>query len=167
VALALAGCAALAGCEDVEAAQREPPRRAADFRSESVDEALEQADRKVRTRGFGPQGKAERGFLVDRDSAVVDAAMRAGNCYIVLGASSSALRELDLRVYDADGAEVARDDQTGGHAAVEFCPAQSGTYYVAARAAAGSGLYALRRYQGPTGLDVRIDDLFEEPVERP
>lgn len=157
-----------AGCDDgAEAAEAPAVKRAADFRSEGVDEALDAAGRVVRTRGFARDGEPWRGFLVHQDSEVNDASMRAGTCYVVAGAASSALRELDLRVFDSDGAEVAQDALTGGRAALEYCPAQSGTYYVAARAVAGSGLFGVRRFQGPSGLDVRVDDLFRATETEP
>jgi hypothetical protein len=70
------------------------------------------------------------------------------------------MRELDVRVFDGDGAEVARDGEQGPVALVRFCPAQNGTYYVASRAAAGSGLYATRAFRGPAGLPLRVDDVL-------
>lgn len=160
------------GCEPADRAT-EPvsevePVRAADFRSEMLSAVIEKADAALGTRGYSPATDTWRGFLVDRDAAVNDASMQAGTCYVVVGISSTALRELELRVFDSDGGEVARDQRTGRGAALHYCPPQSGTYYTAVRAAAGNGLFAVRRYRGPTGLDIRLDDLFGEPEpERP
>ena len=158
---------ALLGCDGAAAEEPTPaPPRADEFHSERLEQVLDTAGRMVRTRGFERSGEDARGFLVDRDSRVREVAMKAGTCYVMLGAASAALRELDLRVYDADGGEVAQDGQTGARAAVRYCPAQSGTYYLAVRASAGSGLYAVRKYAGPTGLDIRLDDVFPDAKER-
>lgn len=152
------------GCEEpAEPApepEPEPGARASEFRSAPVDEVLEAAAQRVRTRGFSAEGDDWRGFVVQRETEVADLPMRAGTCYVVVGVGSEALRELDLLLFDSDGAEVARDGQTGPRVAVHYCPPQSGTHYLGVRATTGNGLFAVRRFEGPTGLDVRIDELF-------
>jgi hypothetical protein len=163
----LALCLCCGGC-GVEAAAAEPTdelRPAAEFRSEHVRTILDAAEQTVQTRGFASDGDAWRGFLVEQGSEADEASMRAGTCYLILGAGSDALRELDLRVFDSDGTEVARDAEQGAGAALLYCPPHAGTYYIAALATAGTGLFGVRRYQGPTGLDVRLDDLFRDPAQ--
>jgi len=157
VAVAAASCSDN-GAAAAPAAERVAP--AAEFRSRRVDGALDDASALLRTRGLARDGGDWRGFLVDTGSQTSEVSMRSGTCYVLIGAASSALRELDLRVFDSDGGEVARDANAGRRAGLRFCPAQSGTYYVAARAAIGSGLFAVRRFKGPTGLGVRVDDVF-------
>lgn len=160
---ASSGCEA-AETEKVSADRTPPPRRAEQFRSPPVDRALEAAAEIVRTRGFAKEGEDERGFVVHRETEVMELPLKSGTCYVVVAVGSSALRELNLRVFDSDGGEVARDRQTGSRAAVHHCPPQSGLHYLGVRAAKGNGLYAVRRFRGPTGLDVRVDGLFPEPV---
>ena len=165
VLLALAASAI--GCDGAGAPDAGVPR-AEEFRSERVEAMLEGASRVVRTRGFASEGVswpglAEgadvwRGFLLEQGSEVRAIAMRSGSCYVVVAVGSSALRELDLRVFDGDGAEVARDAEPGPAAALRFCPAQSGGYFVAPRAAAGSGLFAVRAFRGPAGLEWSVSD---------
>lgn len=153
----------LLGCEDVEDARTEPStpaRRASEFRSERVERALDDASEVVRTRGFAADGDERRAFLVRHDTDVSELSMRTGTCYVIVASGSSALRDLDLRIFDSEGAEVAQDGRVGGSAAVQYCPSQAGSYYVAVRAASGSGLFAMRRFVGPTGLEIRLDDLF-------
>lgn len=153
---------------DVSAEQpEEEPRVAAEFRSEHVRTILGAAEQTVQTRGFSSDGDEWRGFLVEQGSAADEAPLRADTCYVILGAGSEALRELDLRVFDSDGTEVARDGQNGPGAALHYCPPHTGTHYTAALATAGTGLFAVRRYAGPTGLDVRLDDLFRDPASAP
>lgn len=174
VLLPLAAIAsALSGCDPAEAEEPEPPRRADEFRSDNVTEALDRAGTILQTRGLSPEGDPWRGFLVDQGSEVTEVSLSAGSCYVVVAAGSTSLRELDLRLFDGDGTEVAQDGQVGPGTALRYCPPHSGTHYVAALATAGTGLFGVRRYQGPTGLEVRTDDLFrsagaEQPApERP
>lgn len=169
---ALATMLVLAGCgQATETDAPEPPAeqapRAAEFRSARVHEAVEAASDIVQTRGFSAVGESWRGFLVDHDSDVRAQSMRAGTCYLALASASSAMRELNLRVFDSDGGEVVQDGTDGAIAALRFCPAQSGTYYLAVHASAGSGLFEVRTFRGPTGLEVRIDDLFREVNSEP
>ena len=164
--LLLAAATWLVGCDE-DAVAAPPAERAADFRADAVNRSLEAASAVVRTRGFAAGGDPWRGFLVEHQAGVEEAPMRAGTCTVVLAAASAALRELHLGIYDADGATVA-EAKGPGRAAARYCPSQSGTYYVAVRAAAGNGLFQVRRFRGPTGLDVRLDDVFrEEAGDRP
>lgn len=167
---------ACAGCEEADARREEPevepPARADEFRSAAVDETLDAAAEVVRTRGFNRAGDDWRGFVVRRETEVQELPMKTGTCYVVVAVGSPALRELGLRIFDGDGGEVARDRRGGGRAALHYCPPQSGTHYVGVRASSGNGLFAVRHFRGPTGLDVRLDDLFPSPkptveAERP
>lgn len=166
IALLLAGCG-----EDTDAqASVDPePTRADEYRSARVAEAMEAASEIVQTRGFATMDDAWRGFLVEHAAEVRERPMRSGTCYVVLAAGSAAMRELNVRIFDSDGGEVVQDATDGPRAAVRFCPSQSGTYYVTVRASAGSGLIEARTFRGPTGLQIRVDDLFREvvPVESP
>lgn len=141
--------------------------RAAEYRSARVEEAVDAASEVVQTRGFSTLDDDIRGFLVEHAADVREKPMRSGTCYVVLAAATSAVRELDVRIYDSDGVEAVRDGSEGARAALRFCPAQSGTYYVTVRASAGSGLYEVRTFRGPTGLDIRTDDLFREAPTEP
>lgn len=150
-------------CEKTASRKAPPaPTPARDFRSAPVDKAIDAASKLVRTRGFTRDGRDWRGFAVQHETQIMELPMQAGTCYVIIAAGSSALQELDLRVFDGDGAEVVTDNQSGGHAAVHYCPPQSGTDYIGVRATTGNGLFAVRRFRGPTGLDVRVDDLFPQ-----
>jgi hypothetical protein len=147
-------------CSAPDAPDGGAPPRADEFRSARVEQIVEEASRVVRTRGFAGEGEEWRGFLVEQATDVRSLGMRTGSCYVVVGAGSSALRELELRIFDGDGAEVAREAEPGSVAALHFCPAQNGTYFLAARAPAGSGLFAIRGFRGPTGLAFRVEDVL-------
>jgi hypothetical protein len=139
---------------------REAPR-AAELRSCAVQAALRDAGRVLRTRGFAPSGDELRGFVLSGASLVRAEPLRSGSCYVAIGAGSAALASLELTLHDSEGAPVAEAPRTSGaRPALRFCPPQSGTFYVAARAARGSGIVALRLFEGPGGLEVRVDDVF-------
>jgi len=160
-ALAAASCDASPASGHI--ATREAPR-AAELRSTRVRESIEGAARVLRTRGYSPAGEERRGFVVERASLVEELPMRTGSCYVAIGSGSAALSALELALHDSDGAAVAHEDgPTDARAALRFCPPHSGTYYLAARAVTGSGIVALRVFEGPSGLDVRVDDLFGAP----
>ncbi|MEM9074532.1 MAG: hypothetical protein AAGE52_38915 [Myxococcota bacterium] len=136
------------------------PRQAAEFHSETVESALESAAAVVRTRGFTEKAEEPwRGFLVDRGASVDEVRLRRGNCYVVLGATTPGVRSLTVTLHDSDGGEVARSGPAAG--AVRYCPPRGGTYFVAVHAD-GSGLFAVRWFEGPTGLEIRLDDLIAE-----
>lgn len=152
---ALVGCAVLGACTGAEA--EEPIRRAAEFRSDVVEQRLDRDSDLIRARGFADQVENPwRGFLVDGGAAVDQARFRSGNCYVVLAAASAGIEAMRLGVYDSDGSEVARSEEQ--RRALRYCPPQTGTYFVAVRVT-GSGLFAVRRFEGPTGLEVVLDDL--------
>jgi len=168
VVTAVAGWASACDTDVAAEGPAPAPRRAAEFRSEQVRTVLDAAGQAIQTRGFASSGDEWRGFLVEQGSAADEASLRGGTCYVLLGAGSEALRELDLRIFDSDGSEVSQDAQQGPGAALHYCPPHAGTYYIAALATAGTGLFAVRRYEGPTGIDMRLDDLFRDgPAAEP
>jgi hypothetical protein len=155
----------VAACERVEAAGAEEPLPRADqFRSPVVDRSLDGASEVVRTRGFSQEGEDRRTFLVHRSTDVSESLLSADECYVVVAVGSAALRQLELRLFDGEGREVARPSPGGPSAALHHCAPQPGTHYLSVRAAAGSGLVAVRWFRGPTGLEVRLDDLFAPPA---
>jgi hypothetical protein len=151
---------AMACGDNVEAAPSPPPRLANQFRSDEVDRVLSGPDTIVATRGFSQDGTVFRGFLVDHGSLVDEAELAARRCYVVVAGATAGVGELHLHLYGSDGSEVAADRHVGRLAAIGYCPPHPGTYYLTARATEGAGLFAVRRYAGPAGLDVRVDDLF-------
>ncbi len=166
--LRLTGCALslsfvlATGCPDAEP-RDEPPRirPAAEYRSDRVDEALDHAVRKLQTRGATSRGEEARGFLAPRATHVADLSLASDECEVVLASATPALRDLELRAYDSDGNEIARDEAQGPNACLELCASHAGTFYVVARAASGTGLFAARRLLAPTGVDVRCNDVFD------
>lgn len=166
--LCVAGSLALHACSSSAATERSDAERrrtsAPLYASARLDEQLSEAADALRTRGFTDDGSVVRSFVVEHAAHVTEAPLRTSSCYIVAAVGSSAMRALSLQIYDSDGLEVASSDGVSPRVALRYCPAQSGTYYVSARAATGSGLVALRRFRGPTGIAVRVDDVFRDAV---
>ncbi len=154
------------GCAEPEPAAVEPELvSAADYRSGTVDTALEAAMRAARTRGYSATGVPFRGFAVEQAASVEELTLERGSCYALISAASGGVRNLDLELFDADGREAAHDVTSGPSSALVFCPVASGTFYAVVRATAGSGLFGVRLFRGPTGLDVSPSDLIQLPSE--
>jgi hypothetical protein len=137
------------------------PAAAGAFRSVAVETAARAAVRVLRTRGYEELGDPHRGFLVEGATLTLEAALRSDSCYVALLTSSEALIAATLTLHDSEGTAVARSGGVpAGDVALRLCPTHSGTYYLGVRADAGSGLVRVDLLSGPTGLDVRLDDLF-------
>ncbi len=142
-------------CGEPEVEVAPEPEVPVAFFSEVLETDLQAVAQRVEARGFREvEAAAWRGFLVDRTTEVEELEMRANACHVFVAAGSEAIEAFEMRVFDSEGREVALNV---GHA-LRFCPAQSGLYFLGLRAQ-GSGLFSLRRFRGPTGLDLRLDDL--------
>lgn len=125
-----------------------------------MQRSLDEAERALRTRGLQRLANEPNGFLLERRAHVSPLTMRAGRCYTFVASSSTGIVDLDLLVFDAEGAEVARDTMSGGRTAARLCPPQTGAYHVAVRAARGNGVFAMRFFEGPPGTGGSTDDLW-------
>lgn len=145
----------LSGCPEVVDEPVEVEITNEEFVSTALEERLDVAAERARARGFSPEEGVWRGFIVNRGSAVHEVSLQSGACHLFVAAGSEAIEAFDMVVYDSTGSEASR---SSGTPALRICPSQSGVYFVALRAT-GSGLYSVRRFQGPAGLDLRLDDL--------
>ena len=161
IAIAFAG-----GCEH-RAQGHEPQAAAGEFRSEDVDRSLAAADVVMRTRGYTPEWDVRRGFLVERDSEVIEISLAVDACYVATAAGSAAMDNIDLRIFSSGGSEAARDTTTGAQTAAAYCPPHPGVHYLAVQAESGTGLFGVQLFRGPSGLDMRLDDVFGDPARPP
>lgn len=125
---------------------------------------LEAADTKLRTRGYTPVGEAFRGFLIEGKADVHALKLRTRRCATAIAATSDALAELELLLFDGGGSEVARAVGAGPHPVLTYCTSRAGAHYFVVRAARGNGLYSTRLYDSPPGLAGATSDLFGPPA---
>ncbi|MEM6960683.1 MAG: hypothetical protein AAF355_15925 [Myxococcota bacterium] len=151
----------LVGCPIEASSEPESERlKSTDFYAASLDSRLRRAVDVLRTRGFDSDAPILRTFLVERDAHVHDATLSRGRCYVFAGVATDAVEQLSIRVFDSDGARAVEEHSLGAATAAFFCPSDSGRYFVALTASRGNGLLAFRRLSGPTGLTLRVDDIF-------
>ncbi len=74
---------------------------------------------------------------------------QAGHCYVALGAGVPSVRELDLKVFDGLGNEIARDGERDAFPRVRFCPTLAGRFRVNVRMFQGYGPYGVQVFEVP------------------
>lgn len=90
-----------------------------------------------------------RGELTTSLSRDFEVAAEAGHCYVVLAAGVPSVRELDLKVFDALGNELARDAERDAFPRARFCPTIAGRFRVNVRMFQGYGPYGVQVFQVP------------------
>lgn len=77
--------------------------------------------------------------------------LASGYCYRVLGAGDESLQDLDLALFDPNGAPVTEDPGQDRYPIIGIqggvCPGQAGSFRLQATAYVGQGKYALRVYR--------------------
>lgn len=114
----------------------------------------------IEQRGFAPTGEPARAFLVESGSLVEEVTLASGRCQVFVALGSQALREIALGVYDSGGTELAAARAAGPSVALRHCADLPGTHYVAVEAVAGDGLVTARRFEGPSGIAIDLEELF-------
>ena len=136
--------------------------------ADPLAQLLEEPGAKLRSRGYTEQEEQRfHGFLIEGKADVHPVELRSGRCATFIGATSEALVQLELLLYDGGGTEVARAAGTGARPVVHYCPSRAGVHYFVVRAEHGNGLYTTRGYDSPPGLAGRLDDLFGAPARVP
>lgn len=165
-ALAMLACLAWAACAGTATGEGAPDGGGAP--ADPLAELLEEPDGKLRARGYTEQDEQRfHGFLIEGKADVHPVELRSGRCATFIAATSGALVQLELLLYDGGGTEVARAAGAGPHPVVHYCPSRAGVHYFVVRAGHGNGLYATRGYDSPPGLAGRLDDLFGAPGREP
>jgi hypothetical protein len=93
--------------------------------------------------GYSPAGAVLSGTLDHRQTTARTVTLEAGRCYVILGAGSETVDDLDLRIYDADRRPIGNDLATDAHPAVRVCPEDTGVHTAEVVMYAGSGQWAL------------------------
>lgn len=157
---------ALAACSST--ATGDAPADAGTAPPDPLAELLEEPGAKLRARGYTEEERHRfAGFLIEGKADVHPVELRSRRCATFLAATSEALAQLELLLYDGGGTEVARAAGTGARPVVHYCASRAGIHYFVVRAAHGNGLYATRGFDSPPGLAGRFDDLFGAPARVP
>lgn len=129
-----------------------------------VEARLNMAREPLRARGFVPQGVATFGTLAEGGALRHVEVLTLDHCYALVAAASDGLTDVDLFVYDTQGAEIARDIGRDAAPALQFCPLEAGPHTVEVRAFSGTGAVALAVLSGspeapsPVGEDAARGD---------
>ncbi len=115
----------------------------------AVEARLAVAREPLKARGFVPQGATTLGTLAEGEALQRTELLAVDHCYAVVAAASDGLTDVDLFVYDAHGAEVARDIGQDAAPALHVCPLEGGSHTVEVRAFSGAGGVALAVLSGP------------------
>jgi hypothetical protein len=127
----------------------EPVEPVVDAASPAIDARLQALLQRLRPRGYELEGEVRRAVLGSRESGRTALPLEAGACWALAAISGEGAADLDLFLYDAAGAEVARDIGTDADPVVELCPTQLATYAAEVNMYEGAGPYALAVLRGP------------------
>ncbi len=152
-------CASPASSTEVE----RPPVVETELVSPALEAKMAMVAGAIEQRGFASAAEPARAFLVEQGALVEPTSLPTGRCQVFVALGSQALRELSLAVFDSGGTELASASSPSPSVALRFCPDLPGTHYVAVRALAGDGLVSERRFEGPSGIAIDLDDLFAPP----
>ena len=156
----------LSACTGADSGQASPDAGAA--AADPLGSLLAEPGRKLRSRGYTEkESQRFKGFLIEGKADVHPVELRSGRCVTFVAATSEALVQLELLLYDGGGTEVARVGDAGARPVIHYCPSRAGGHYFVVRAAHGNGLYATRGFDSPPGLAGRLDDLFGAPARAP
>lgn len=103
----------------------------------------------VARRGFEPGRDATDVRLVSGQAVRVPLSVRGARCYTVAGFPAGGVANVDLRVLDDLGNEVARDVARTPDASVQFCVEQDADWSVEVRSVAGAGAARVAFYEAP------------------
>ena len=110
-------------------------------------------------RGFAPLDRPLDIPLAESQRMRVALPVEAGHCYTVGSFAREGLVEVNLRVLDDEGSEVARDETVGSDSSLQFCADRPGQYAAELISRDGLGVATLLLFRapaavvgGPTGL---------------
>jgi hypothetical protein len=128
----------------VPQAPRAPPLPGPPDSSVTAETALALAARDLEAVGYRRTRDDLSGSLAQGRAEARDVDLAAGACYALVAAGDGGVRDLDLRLVDRQGAEIARDMATDPRALLRVCPGASGTFRLEVRMFDGNGRWAVR-----------------------
>jgi len=93
----------------------------------------------------------QRGMLSQGQTSDFQAVLAPGRCYRIIGVGGPGMQDLDLYLYDLNGAELQHDTATDnfpvlGLGSSAICPQVAGSYRVRALAYQGGGEFAVQLF---------------------
>lgn len=113
-----------------------------------VEEALAEVRQAMRERGMDVEGDAEFRRMAEGQGFRRAIDLETDRCYVVAALGGEGIDDVDLFLYDASGAEVARDLGPGSRSRLEHCPQEAGRGTVEVRAFEGSGAAGVIVFSG-------------------
>lgn len=101
----------------------------------------------LQRRGFEPLHAPMRMQLARDQDIRVALRVKPGQCYTAAGFALEGLRDVDLRVLDDEGGEVARDESREEDASAQFCASRRAEYAAELRGVDGTGTALLMVFE--------------------
>ena len=125
---------------------------------------------RMRTRGYGEELGLARHLVLEDRGVAIPLDLEVGRCATFLALGGGTLRQLDLVLYDGEGAEIASDSVAGEGGLVHACPqAESGVthrpFYLVLDARAGAGAVLVGQFASELDEGEGFDGLFEGVLE--
>ncbi len=132
-----------------------------------VEAALTEARETLRERGMQPEGEPDFERMVAGRSWRRPIALEAGRCYAVVARGGAGVEDVDLYLYDAVGAEVARDLGQDAAPRLEHCVDEDESATLELRVFAGQGAVGVLAFSAPQSEHVEPTHTTEENEEEP
>lgn len=101
--------------------------------------------------GMTPATPLFRGTLATGETQDYQAVLQGSRCFKVIGVGGEGVTDLDLFLFDPDGAQMLQDTATDSYPVLglthPICPQTSGAYRVQVKMFEGSGEFGVRVYQ--------------------
>ena len=121
-----------------------------DFRLEPRFVAVHNA---MTAMGLVQAGPISEGSLPEGQVERIDVQLEAGHCYAVLGLGHDGVTDIDVRVLESGGDEIARDATRDAQAVAQACPARSGPHQIVVGMVSGEGGYSLAAWTAPVSSE--------------
>ncbi|MEM9195232.1 MAG: hypothetical protein AAGF12_39030 [Myxococcota bacterium] len=105
--------------------------------------------------GLAQTGAISEGSLPEGADATIPMRLRAGTCYTFVALGSTSVDNIDVRVTDGGGEEIARDTTMDRQAAAQACPERDAEYLVIITMGEGQGSYTVSSWSGQVGAGGR------------
>ena len=97
---------------------------------EQVNTQLRQMQAVLEERGYQRSGEVQTGATASGDTESISLTLRGGQEYVIVGVCDDDCSDLDLRLYDRGGNELAEDIELDAWPILEYAPSASGDFRV-------------------------------------